>query len=78
MRMRIILDKFEVLELEIKDALYLRIYLHLRKLARLTGELKGNLLEVICIDVSIAGSMYKLSWLKTAKGYSVLKYFKKL
>ena len=64
--MRIIFYQFKILILEVKDALDLRIYLHLRKLARLAGKLEGNLLEVICIDVSIAGSMYKLSWLKTA------------
>ena len=64
--MRIIFNQFEILVLEVKDTFDFRIYLHLRKLARLTGELKGNLLEVIGLDVSIAGSMYKLSWLKTA------------
>jgi hypothetical protein len=62
--MRIILYQFEVLELEIKDALYLRIYLHLRKLARLTGELECHLLEVVCINVSVACGMDKFTRLQ--------------
>ena len=64
--MRIIVHKFEILVLEIEDALHLRIYLHLRKLARLTAELKLDLLEMVEIDVGVSGRMDEVSRLKAA------------
>ena len=62
----IILLKSKVFVLEIEDALDLRIDLHLWKLARLACELQSNLFEMICIDVSISGSMYELACFKAA------------
>ena len=64
--MRIIFYQFKILIFEVEYTLDFRIYLHLRKRTRLAGKLKSNLLKVICIDVCIAGSMDKLSRLKTA------------
>jgi hypothetical protein len=64
--MRIIVHKFEILVLEIEDALYFRIYLHLRKLARLTAELKLDLLEMVEIDMGVSGRMDEVSRLKAA------------
>ena len=64
--MWIIIYELEVLILEVEDILHLRIDLHLRKLARLTCELKLHLLEVICINVSVTCSVDELSRLKTA------------
>ena len=55
MRMRIIFYQFKILILEVKDALDLRIYLHLRQFARLAGELKSHLLKVIGIYVCGGG-----------------------
>ena len=63
---RIIIYEFEILVLEIEDALHIRIYLHLRELARLAGELQGHLLEVICINMGITGSVNEFSRLQTA------------
>jgi hypothetical protein len=64
--MRIVIHKLKVLILEIKDALHLRIDLHLRKGARLAGKLKRHLLEMICVDVGITCSMDEVTHLQTA------------
>ena len=62
----IVIGKFEVFILEVKDILDFRIYLHFRQLARLATELEGNLFEMIRIDMSVTCSMDEFSRLKTA------------
>ncbi len=52
--MRVVADEFEVLEFEIVDVADGGIDFHPRKRARLTGELKLGLLDVILIQVQIA------------------------
>ena len=66
MRMWIVFCKFEILVLEVEDTLDLRINLHLREFARLAGELKLNLLEVVGIDMGITCRVNKFTWLETA------------
>ena len=61
----IIINQLEVFVLEVEDILHVRIDLHLRKGARLAGELCRNLLEMIDIDMRIASCMDEFSRLKT-------------
>ena len=60
MRVRIVIDQFKVLILEIEYVLYIRIYFHLRKCPRLTAQLEFHLFQVVQIDMCISQGMYKI------------------
>ena len=61
MRMRIIALKLEILILEVKDALDIRIDNHLRQWARLTRKLQARLVKMIQIEVCITCGMDKVT-----------------
>ena len=72
----IIINQLEVFVLEVEDILHVRIDFHLRKGARLAGELCRNLLKMIDIDMRIARLLQPLKALEpmlvTLSGISTL------
>ena len=54
MRMWVIVDQLEILELEVKDILYIRVDSHLRQFPRFTGQLELYLFQMVEIDVCIS------------------------
>ena len=70
MRMWVVVDQFEVLKLEVEDALHLRIDFHLRKCPWLTAKLELHLFQVVQIDMGIPQGMYKVPCLQSGNlGY---------
>ena len=66
MRMWVVTNEFEVLVLEVEDALHVRVYLHCGQRTGLTCQLQAGLLQVVQIQMSIACGMDKLTRLQSA------------
>ena len=63
-RMRVIINQFEILVLEIKDAFHIRVDFHPRQLARLARQLQSCLLKVVEIEMRVAGRIDKVARLQ--------------
>ena len=63
--MRLVINKFEILVVEIKYIVYLGIDLHLRRRQGVPGQLFVRLLQVIQIQVCITQRVHELARCKT-------------
>ena len=52
--MRVVANEFEVLVLEVEEALHIGIDLHRRQWTRLTGELEFRLLDMVQVEMRVA------------------------
>ena len=63
--MRIVIGKLKIFKLKIKNALHIRVDVHLRQMTRLACELQIHLLQMVGIDMRIAKGMHKSAGLQT-------------
>ena len=61
--MGIVADEFEVFVLEVEETLYIGIDFHLRQGTWLTGKLETGLLDVVQIEMRVAGGMNEVAGL---------------
>ena len=64
--MWIVVGQRKVLVLEVEDALHIRIDVHLGQWARLTGELKFSLLDVVKVEMRVTCCIDEIAWLQVA------------
>ena len=64
--MWVVVGQRKVLVLEVEDALHIRIDVHLGQWARLTGELKFSLLDVVKVEMGVARCIDEIAWLQIA------------
>ena len=64
MRVGIVINKREVLKLEVKQVLHIRVDEHLRQSTRVAGELQLHLLNMIEVDMRIAKGVHEVTCLQ--------------
>ena len=60
-RPRVVIDELEVLELEFKKVLHIRIHLHRRELTRFAGKLFARLVKVVAVQVQVTKGVDELA-----------------
>lgn len=64
MWVRVVVFEGEVREFEVEDGMNIGVYNHFRQGKWLAGELQPGLLEMVCIEVCVAGGVDEFSGLK--------------
>ena len=62
----VVISQFEVLILEVEDALHVGVDFHLRQMARLASQLQLRLLNVVEVEVGVASRIDKIAQLEVA------------